>query len=207
MNKKGLTHSELCDLCCSHAVSCGAVFVATEKGGSEKPDVFALFKDGLSVVYECKASRSDFKSDSNKLFRRNPEAGMGHERIYVVNEGVCQPWEIPSGWQLAYAEDLDTLRFVIPCMPVGKKDFSRLHRFKSNDSAALALVAFELAAGNVLLPKTFPVKTKTTDIPQAKIEKMKEYGRCFVCRNACQKDAVESFSCRDFFPDYKKLLG
>lgn len=205
--KKSLTHSELCALCCSHAVSCGAVFVSTEKGGSEKPDVFALFRDGLSVVYECKASRADFKSDANKHFRQNPADGMGCERIYVVNEGVCRPWEIPSGWQLAYAEDLDTLNFVVPCVPVGRKDFPRLHRFRSNDSAALALVAYEIAEGHPLLPDVFPVKTKTVEVPKACLEKMKKEGRCMVCRNSCQKGILESFSCPDFFPDYKKILG
>lgn len=202
-----LTHSELCALCVSHAVKRGAVFVCSEKGDRERPDVFALFRDGSSVVYECKASRSDFKADRNKPFRKNPSEGMGCERIYVVNEGVCKPSEIPDGWRLAVAQDIDRLKMVIPCVPVFSRDKERIHRFVSDDSAALALIAAHIAAGLPPLPENvYDVKVTATEPGAYTLKRLKTEGRCFVCRNRCHKGREESYGCEAFFPDYGKLL-
>lgn len=202
-----LTHGELCDLCISHAAQRGAVFISSETGDREKPDVFALFKDGETVVYECKASRADFRADMNKPFRKNMETGIGSQRIYVVNKGVCKPSEIPPGWRLAVAEDLNVLRMVIPCEPVCLRDRTRLHTFVCDDRKALALIASSLASGKPPLPRdTFEVQIGVTEPSKDVSDRLKEEGRCFVCMNRCRKDPSESYGCMDFFPDYGKIL-
>lgn len=201
-----LTHSELCDLCIAHAVKRGAVLVSSEKGDRERPDVFALFGDGSTVVYECKASRSDFKADRDKPFRKDPEKGMGMERIYVVNEGVCRPSEIPDGWRLAYATDLDSMTMVIPCFPVGKREVPRIHAFNRDAGKELALVASALASGTPPVPSSFDVRIGWNGPSEETMGQLRRKGRCPFCRNRCRKDAAESFSCGDFIPDYGKLL-
>lgn len=67
----------------------------------ELPDVIG-FKNDYSVVYEIKVTRSDYLSDKNKYFRRNPEKGMGDRRYYVVPKGLVAPEELPNGWGLIY---------------------------------------------------------------------------------------------------------
>ncbi len=45
----------------------------------ECPDVIG-WRDGHSILIECKASRADFLADKGKRFRAEPEIGMGDER-------------------------------------------------------------------------------------------------------------------------------
>jgi hypothetical protein len=68
---------------------------------AELPDVIG-FKDLLSVVVECKVSRSDFLSDRKKPFRVNPEKGMGDHRFYCCPKGLIQRDELPDGWGLLW---------------------------------------------------------------------------------------------------------
>lgn len=206
---KVLTHPELCDLCVAHAVRRGAVLVTSEKGDSEKPDVFALFPDGTTVVYECKASRADFRADADKPFRKNPSEGMGNERIYVVNIGVCKPWEVPDGWRLAYALGLNRLQMAIPCIPVGKLDKDRLYRFEHSSPKELELIASAIASGGPLVPEGFDIRVVRRNPSSAKIAEIKSEGRCCVCRTACGDvfgHPAESFGCTDFVPDYRKIF-
>lgn len=46
----------------------------------EIPDVIAWQNGAHSVLVECKASRSDFLSDKEKIFRRQESYGMGEKR-------------------------------------------------------------------------------------------------------------------------------
>jgi hypothetical protein len=65
----------------------------------ERPDVIG-WRDSLSILIECKASRADFLQDAKKPFRLNPEEGMGDWRFYLAPQGVIAVEELPPGWGL-----------------------------------------------------------------------------------------------------------
>lgn len=65
----------------------------------EIPDVIA-FHGGASMLIECKVSRSDFKADKDKRWRRIAAEGMGDHRYFAAPEGILKPEEIPGGWGL-----------------------------------------------------------------------------------------------------------
>jgi len=73
------------------------VIVITEMAsGNEEADAIG-FKN-VSILIECKASRSDFFSDKKKNFRREPKMGMGQYRYYMTPVGLFTEDEIPDGW-------------------------------------------------------------------------------------------------------------
>ncbi|MEQ5770023.1 hypothetical protein NFH98_20845 [Halomonas sp. H33-56] len=83
---------------------CGVVFndrfrAATHSG--EQPDAIG-WRDGLSLLIECKASRADFLADKKKRFRRDPAEGMGDWRFMMCPPGLIAPDELPPGWGLLY---------------------------------------------------------------------------------------------------------
>jgi len=84
---------------------CGVVFrdefrAMTHSG--EQPDSIG-WRDGLSIVIECKASRSDFLSDKKKRFRKDPSLGMGDYRLYMCPPEIITVEDLPDGWGLLYA--------------------------------------------------------------------------------------------------------
>ena len=70
----------------------------------EQPDAIG-WRDGVSILIECKASRADFLSDKNKPFRSDPESGMGDWRFYLCPKDVIRPEDLPPGWGLLYATE------------------------------------------------------------------------------------------------------
>jgi len=84
---------------------CGIVikdpFRATTNSG-EQPDAIG-WRDGLSILIECKSSRSDFLADKRKRFRKYPSLGMGDWRFYLCPKGVIISEDLPKGWGLLYA--------------------------------------------------------------------------------------------------------
>src|SRR5690554_3421860 len=89
---------------------CGIVIrdgfkAATHSG--EQPDAIG-WRDGLSIVIECKVSRSDFLADKKKPFRQFPEEGMGDWRFYMCPPGIITIDDLPEGWGLLYAEGRKT---------------------------------------------------------------------------------------------------
>lgn len=58
-----------------------------------------------STLIECKVSRSDFFSDQNKFFRREPYMGMGMARYYLTPAGLLKPDDIPPKWGLLELTD------------------------------------------------------------------------------------------------------
>lgn len=70
----------------------------------EHPDVIAFNRKGVSILVECKVSRSDFLADKKKIFRKNPDMGMGNFRYYACPLGVIRPEEVPEHWGLLYVE-------------------------------------------------------------------------------------------------------
>ncbi|MCK5607550.1 hypothetical protein KAR91_37045 [Candidatus Pacearchaeota archaeon] len=67
----------------------------------EIPDCIG-FRDGYSVLIECKASRADFLSDKKKMFRKYPEQGLGSFRFFLCPEGVINPSDLPEKWGLVW---------------------------------------------------------------------------------------------------------
>ncbi|MGX9960667.1 hypothetical protein ACW0US_18115 [Xanthomonas euvesicatoria] len=68
-------------------------------GEPEQPDVIG-WRDGVSILIEAKASRSDFLADAKKPWRITPERGMGDWRFYIAPAGLIDPAELPDGWGL-----------------------------------------------------------------------------------------------------------
>ena len=65
---------------------------------NEIPDVIGWTYSN-SIMFECKASRSDFLRDKEKPFRILPESGVGDFRFYLTNEDVIKSAdELPAGW-------------------------------------------------------------------------------------------------------------
>lgn len=84
---------------------CGVVFrdefkAATHNG--ELPDAIG-WRDGLSILVECKASRADFLADKGKPFRQAPESGMGDWRFFLCTPDIITIADLPEGWGLLYA--------------------------------------------------------------------------------------------------------
>ena len=84
---------------------CGVVFqerfrAVTPSG--EQPDASG-FRQGVSILIECKVSRNDFASDLRKPFRVKPETGLGDWRFYLCPTMLIAPEELPRGWGLLYA--------------------------------------------------------------------------------------------------------
>lgn len=67
---------------------------------NEIPDVLG-FTHNSSVLIECKASRSDFLADKNKVFKSNEES-IGKYRMYACPKGMIKKHEIPENWGLLY---------------------------------------------------------------------------------------------------------
>ena len=104
------SHSDLVDLAMRWLDAKKFKVIISEPGyRREQPDAVGFRDGGFSCLVECKASRSDFLRDKDKPFRKDPATGIGTMRIYLTAPGVCTPDELPEGWQLIEALDLDTL--------------------------------------------------------------------------------------------------
>lgn len=78
---------------------CSVVITDLVTGAGEIPDAIG-WKDGHSILIECKASRADFLADRYKPFRREAVRGMGDGRYYCAPNGMIQMEELPQGWGL-----------------------------------------------------------------------------------------------------------
>lgn len=99
-----ITHSALCLLAESFLgrQSFGVVFhdkfkAVTQTG--EQPDTLG-FRNGVSVLIECKTSRTDFLADRKKKFRIDPNLGLGDWRFFLAPKGLILCEELPAGWGL-----------------------------------------------------------------------------------------------------------
>lgn len=84
---------------------CGIVFDDRFRAichSGEQPDAIG-WRDGLSILIECKASRSDFLADRAKRFRQEPAKGMGDWRFFMAPVGMISVGELPQGWGLLEA--------------------------------------------------------------------------------------------------------
>ena len=85
------------------AFGCAFVFKELVTSAKETPDVIG-FKGGNTILIECKTSRSDFKADEKKFFRKLPAEGMGRYRFYLCPEGVIKIEDLPKNWGLIYVK-------------------------------------------------------------------------------------------------------
>lgn len=96
-------HDRLVELACRWLKSkgCGVVFsdrLRFVSTSPERPDAIG-WRDNLSILVECKTSRSDFLRDFSKSFRTS-EAGMGDWRFLLAPKGVVDESELLEGWVL-----------------------------------------------------------------------------------------------------------
>lgn len=74
--------------------------VLCETGVGEMPDAIGWTRGGMSILVECKVSRSDFLRDKHKPWRRNPDIGMGEQRYYMSPPGIISIDDLPEKWGL-----------------------------------------------------------------------------------------------------------
>ena len=115
---KEMTHDELVRRAGRWLLqTCGCAFALTELTANtstgETPDAIG-WKGGISILVECKVSRSDFLSDKKKTFRQRPEQGMGRHRYYMTTPGIIKPEDVPERWGLLYCYDNIVKRVVAP---------------------------------------------------------------------------------------------
>ncbi len=84
---------------------CGIVFRDEFRAvtyNHEQPDAIG-WRNHLSLLIECKASRADFLAERNKPFRLTPNEGMGDWRFYLCPPDMITVGDLPEGWGLLYA--------------------------------------------------------------------------------------------------------
>jgi hypothetical protein len=73
--------------------------------GGESPDALG-WRSGKpwagSYLVEVKTSRSDFLGDKKKVFRQQPDTGVGNWRFYLCPEGLISIEDLPEGWGLMW---------------------------------------------------------------------------------------------------------
>jgi hypothetical protein len=97
-----MTHDDLvkrADRWLRRTKGCSVAFTEFTTFAVESPDAIGFSSD-FSVLIECKASRSDFHADKQKIFRRVPSQGMGQLRYFMAPAGLISPEELPDKWGL-----------------------------------------------------------------------------------------------------------
>ena len=105
-----LTHRELCKIAAKYLRNqglipyqrCQYVVCELERVG-ESPDAFGW--GAVTQLIEAKVSRSDFLSDKNKYWRRNPFFGLGSFRSYICPTDIIKISDLPNKWGLIYLEE------------------------------------------------------------------------------------------------------
>ncbi|WHI46573.1 hypothetical protein [Microbulbifer sp. VAAF005] len=111
------THSSLVSMAgawLKGKANCGAVFteLVTNVESGEQPDAIGFRGGRISILIECKATRSDFLADKKKPFRKRPELGMGMYRFYLCPPGVITEKDLPEKWGLLYAVNQRSIKRV-----------------------------------------------------------------------------------------------
>ncbi len=80
----------------------------------EMPDIIGWNSQG-SIIVECKTSLYDFKKDSKKPFRVNPDSGMGKFRYYLFTQELYNEIsnrELPAGWGIIVVDTFQRVQQV-----------------------------------------------------------------------------------------------
>jgi len=80
--------------------ACSIIVTEIVTGAYENPDALGFYSGHLTVLIECKTSRSDFRADQKKVFRGTPALGMGRQRFYMAPKSLIAVDELPDGWGL-----------------------------------------------------------------------------------------------------------
>ena len=117
MKTNKITHQELVNSAIKWLYSYGCGFVVGEKvcysTSGEVPDAIG-FKGNKSILIECKTSRADFLADKKKHFRQNPKDGMGNFRLYLCEQSIILPEDLPKKWGLLYVQGKRIKKIVFP---------------------------------------------------------------------------------------------
>lgn len=110
-----MTHAELVARAAAWLrTRCCVVVTELSTGIVEQPDALGWEHNGLSHLVECKASRTDFRKDAKKWFRRAPETGVGRLRWYMTPPGLLKAEELPPSWGLLEAYAKSVRQTVLP---------------------------------------------------------------------------------------------
>lgn len=115
-----MTHAELCARAEGWLRSrrCHVVLVDVRTfATSEQPDAIGWRYGGHTELVECKASRADFLRDREKVFRREPDRGMGYYRWFLAVRGTIAKHELPTGWGLATIASPKRIEVVVQAQP------------------------------------------------------------------------------------------
>lgn len=94
---------------------------------SEQPDVAGFRTSGDAIIVECKTSRSDFRRDARKSFRRLT-LGMGYWRWYFALPGIINPSDRhDERWGIAHVVGR-TVKIVVPAKPFIERNMVEEHR-------------------------------------------------------------------------------
>lgn len=105
---------------------CSIVFYEFSTVAGETPDGIG-WKSGLSILIECKFSRTDFLRDTKKIFRNHAFLGMGQQRYYLSPPEVIQVSDLPPRWGLLWAYKN---RVVVKKIAEAQEDYSLLSELK-----------------------------------------------------------------------------
>ena len=136
-----MTHKELVEIGYKWVMTkCGFAFkeLVTLGGFGEIPDVIGFNHQGTFLL-EAKASRGDFLGDKKKIFRANPDFGMGDWRFYIAPQNLIKISELPEGWGLIEVNAKHRARIVHN--PFGKGNiYSRWERNKKYEKSELCML-------------------------------------------------------------------
>jgi len=82
----------------------------------ECPDSFAWGGSSTQLI-EAKVTRPDFLSDKNKLWRRNPNVGIGRYRSYLCPVNLIKKEELPENWGLLYIDNKGKITEIVEAKP------------------------------------------------------------------------------------------
>jgi len=137
-----MTHADLVNAAYKWLLKngCSFAFKELKSFAVETPDVIG-WREGSSVLIECKMSLDDFKADGKKPFRVEPETGMGRYRFYLSPENVILPKMLPGKWGLLWLMDSGEVEKIIA--PTGNI-WSDWSKFEYNERAETLMLCSAL---------------------------------------------------------------
>jgi len=136
-----MNHAELCESACKwlKRIGCRAIISEMSSAAQEEPDAIG-WKNGISILVECKTSLSDFRRDQYKFWRRSPKYGMGDWRFYMCEPEVIKKEHITNDWGLVYVEGKRFKKIICPKGNVWGKP-----PYKSNNGSEIKLLVSALS--------------------------------------------------------------
>ena len=118
-----LSHRDLCEIggrflktTTFYELKCSYVVVELVSYSQETPDIFGV--DGYkSVLIEVKMSKTDFKNDARKKFRKEGNKALGQQRYYLCPEELLNPDEMPKNWGLLYCNSSGKISYIKDATP------------------------------------------------------------------------------------------